>query len=332
MNEKFKVGIDLFMDLKLYKIPQSEYERLQKKFTNVEFIPVNVKGNEDTPEDIDIYWGNRITKEIIKKSKNLKWIHFGSVGVDKARTDEVTQRNITISNSKGLLAKPMAVTAVAMMTSLSRGIHHTIKMQENKTLNRAEYDQYFYELQELYNQKVLIVGLGDVGKKIARVCKAFDMNVVGIKENIDQRIDNVDNICRLSELESVIGEADYVINILPLTNSTERVFNKTVLGNMKRSAFFINIGRGETVDESSLIEVLLSKKIAGAALDVFEKEPLSMNSKLLEIDNVILMPHVAGVSEAYWKRQIEVFEYNLEMFLKKDCESMINLVDLKKYL
>ena len=109
---------------------------------------------------------------------------------------------------------------------------------------------------------------------------------------------------------------DYVINLLPFTKKTENIFDKKIFSNMKDSSFFINVGRGDTVNEDHLIDALKKKKILGVATDVVKNEPISSNSKLLKFDNVIATPHIAGISNDYWEKEYELFSNNLNEFLK----------------
>jgi len=328
--KKIKIGCDLFLNLKLYHLPEKMLLSLQKQYPDIEIIPVNVPQSPNIQSNLDIYWGNRITAEIIENCKNLKWIHFGSVGTNRARTKSVISRNITVTSSQGLVIAPMVASALSFITGLARGLHYSYALRNKYCLNRENFDAIFDEVQELEKQKILIVGLGDVGQRLAKVCVALGMEVIGIKQNISEKIPYVKQLHSLNELAECVTDSDFIINLLPLTTKTEQIFNNNVFAKMKSSAFFINIGRGETVDEETLISVLKNKSIAGAGLDVFAVEPLSVNSPLWDMDNVMLSPHVAGLSSKYWERQLELFSFNLQQYLMNNFTDMRNIVDMSK--
>ena len=147
-------------------------------------------------------------------------------------------------------------------------------------------------------QSCLIVGAGNIGGKLAKICKSLDMRVKGIRTTSD------DNNFTLEQMPQIISDFDFVINILPHSKETDKIFDKFIFSKMKKSSFFINVGRGKTVVEKDLIQALKHKTIAGAGLDVFENEPLSKNSELRRLQNVIVTPHIAGYTKKYWKLQI----------------------------
>lgn len=326
------MGFDLKLDLKLYRVPTTLMRVLQERYPRVEFSPVNVPEAPNVREDIEVYWGNRITPEIIDACRSLRWIHFGSVGVNRARTPAVIDRDIVVTNSQGLVIATMVASAIAFMTGLARGIHHSYFLRKQGRLSRETFDTYFGEVQELHGQTCLIVGLGSVGRRLALVCDALGMVVIGIRQNVNDSIPGVSHIHPIKDLVFCAAEADYVINLLPLTTETAQAFGETVFRAMKPTAFFINIGRGETVDEPAMIRALSEGWIAGAGLDVFAIEPLPSESPLWAMDNVILTPHVAGLSAGYWSRQGELFEFNLERYLNGDIASMRNRMDMSKAL
>ena len=326
-NKKAVIACDLFLSLRLYHLPDWLQERLKIAFPNVEIIPVNTPNSPQVEEDATVYWGNRITPGIIDSMPKLEWIHFGSVGVNRVNVEDVSKRNILITSSKGIVASSMVASALAFMTSLARGLHFNQTLRNEKNMNRDSFDAYFDQIHELSGERCLIVGLGDVGRRLARVCQALEMNVPVIGRTAIGS-DLVYNYYTLDQISIAVSDADYVFNLLPLTLETERIFSQNVFEHMKSSAFFINIGRGETVDEASLITALQDGSIMGAGLDVFDDEPLTVDSPLWEMQNVILSPHVAGLSKGYWDRQADLFIHNLICYLEDDTGLMHNIIDM----
>lgn len=322
---KISVSCDLFLDLKFYNIPPTYLEELKSKHPEIIIKPVNCKSYPIYDADSEIYWGNRITPDIIECMPNLKWIHFGSVGVNRAQTDEILERDIVITNSKGLLTNAMVTSATSYITSLARSMHFCQVLRNKRKLNREAFDEKFDEVSDLYQDRCLIVGYGEVGKRLARVVDSLGMNVDCIsKSMVSDSI--VFRSYRLANLKNAVKEADFVVNLLPHNKDTTRVFTEQIFKSMKSSSFFINLGRGETVDEEHLVKALQHKWIRGAAVDVFEKEPLPQSSPLWSCENTIITPHIAGLTNKYWPEQIRLFEYNLEKYKDGNYVEMKNIV------
>ncbi len=312
------IGCDLFLDLDIFNVPKYFLNELKKNYIIRE---VNTYDSDDTDiSDIEIYFGNRINLDLIKRMPNLKWIHFGSVGVDKVLD---MNKDIIVTNSKGTMDEALSCSALSLMFSLARGINHCYDLRFKKHLSRNSMNEHFDKLQNLYNQKILIVGCGNVGNKVSLVCEAMGMDVIKMTSKDD-----------LNSLYDLVEDVDFTLNLLPYTEKTKSIFNKKAFGNMKNNSYFINIGRGETVVEKDLVIALRNDWIGGAGLDVFENEqklpksPLNDDSPLWDMDNVIITPHIAGWSNDYWNKQVSLFRENLKRYEKS--EEMLNIINLKK--
>lgn len=313
MSRPLLVGCDLFLDLKLYRVPPAVLAALRRRFPSMRVVPVNVKGARPPLDRIEVYWGNRVTPELIAAMPALRWIHFGSVGVNRALTPETFRRRILVTKSPGMMSAAVAATAVSLLTGLARGLHRCWRLREDGRLSRASFDEFFDQVHDLEGQRCLVAGLGDVGGRVASACRALGMEVRAIATEAGLR--RGVPVAPLSRLRAEAARADYVVNLLPLTSATRRAFSRDVLVALKRTAYFINVGRGETVDEGALIDLLRRGRIAGAGLDVFENEPLAPSSPLWRLDNVILTPHVGGLSRSYWDRQAALMADNLDRYL-----------------
>lgn len=323
------IGCDLKLDLKLYHLPEVELSRLQKKFPNCDFKIVNVNDHPKYIPDMQIYWGNRINEDIIKNSPQLKWIHFGSLGVNNARFPIVNERNIIVTNSRGTVEKSVALTGLAFLLNLVRGIEKGQEISREGIFSRASFDNYYEAMSDFENFTTLIVGYGEIGKILAGFLRALGSKVeVIVKNSYNRQEFGIDKIYSISELSVAVSRADAIFNLLPFTHETKNIFDKNIFELMKRDSFFINIGRGETVVEADLVDALKTEKIKGAGLDVFSVEPLVDQSPLHQLKNVLLTPHVAAISPEYWKREIRIFEDNLNHYLNN--EKLINVVDMTK--
>lgn len=288
-------------------------------------VPFDASGSMAGEDQIDVYWGNYFQTAFLERMPRLRWIHCASVGVNRAATLEVKARGIVVTNSRGLLAAPVSAVVLGMICALGRGFHHASRLRTEGRLDRDTFDRYFDEMHDLEGETCLIVGVGEAGVRVATACAALGMRVTGIRRRPEHSDPNISRWFTLDELTEAVRDADYVVNLLPLTGRTTRVFAAPVFAAMKRSAFFINAGRGPTVDEASLVAALESGVIAGAGLDVFDIEPLPQQSRLWHLPQTILMPHVACLSVRYWPRQIALMNDNLRRFL--DGQPLTNTID-----
>ncbi|TCW42169.1 phosphoglycerate dehydrogenase-like enzyme [Thermohydrogenium kirishiense] len=259
--------------------------------------------------------------EFIHNAENLKWIHLLSAGADAMPFDVLKERKIILTNSKGVHKYQISEQVIGYMLLFERGLNYFIRKQMNREWDKS------VRVSELYGKTVCILGVGSIGEEIARIAREFGMKTIGVRKsgNMSKFIDEMytnDNMIY------AVSKADYVICALPLTDDTYHLLGKDFFKNMKNDAVFINIGRGKVVDESSLIDALKNKTIRGAALDVFEEEPLSKESPLWDMENVIITPHTAGISPHYMERGIEIIKHNIKAYLGDG--DFINRVDLEK--
>ncbi|MCM3587999.1 D-2-hydroxyacid dehydrogenase [Mesobacillus maritimus] len=253
----------------------------------------------------------------------LKWLQSWSAGVNSMPLTKLKSNHVVLTSANGVHAYPISETIFALMLSLTRNIHTYVRNQLSKTWNHSGLKL------ELHGKTLGIIGVGAIGKETAKIAKAFGMTVLGVR-NSGQSEPYVDAMYLANELNEVLPQCDYVVVTLPLTDNTRQMFGTSQFQQMKPSTIFINIGRGQIVDEAALIEALENKKIAAAGLDVFEKEPLNENSPLWEMENVIITPHTAGSTEHYATRVIEdIFIPNLRGYLNNQIP-FINVVDFKK--
>jgi D-2-hydroxyacid dehydrogenase (NADP+) len=331
LNKKIIIACDLFLPLKLYHLPNGFINDLSHHQPMVEIHEVN------TPEkpslsgiasDAQIYFGNRITRELIQKLPKLEWVHFGSIGVDRAMCPEVTDRSIKISNSRGTMEDYVATHALSMILGFTRGLHHSFHIKREGQLNRSAFDSYFDHCGSLEGKNILIVGFGEIGVRLGRMVQSLGMNLSIVKRKATGINLRNENTFKLEDLKKAVKGKDFVINLLPEIGSTRKLYNQDIFSTMEKHSFFINLGRGGTVDEADLALALQKTEIAGAGLDVFENEPLHNDSKLLELENVILTPHVAGLGNNYWEKALPIFIENLINFIQG--KPLKNMVDMSR--
>lgn len=242
----------------------------------------------------------------IIKATNLKWLHTFSAGVDNPFFQQLLKRGVRLSNSTGATASPIAQTAILYMLALSRNVRAWMHHQDAHEWHRHEFV-------ELDGARLAVIGMGPIGLEIARLGVAMNMEVEGVR-----RTPTGTEPCPtfgFDALDDVLSRADWVAVALPLTSDTHELFNADRLAHMKPGAHFINVGRGELVDEPALITALQSGHIAGAGLDVFAVEPLPADSPLWSMPNVIVTPHSSGASPNSAIRAEKIFVDNFRRYM-----------------
>lgn len=242
----------------------------------------------------------------------IRWLHSFSAGVDKILTPEVAHSSVVLTNSSGIHATPIAEHIMALCLMFARGFVKAAHAQQ-----KAEWKKD-NTLRELRDSRVLIVGLGAIGRETARLAHQFGARVDATSRSGKDKPDFVERLEKAEQLDALLPEADFVVITLPGTPETEHIFNASKFALMKQSAVLINIGRGSIVHEADLIDALQEGVIAGAGLDVFEKEPLPAESPLWHMENVVVTPHHSGLSHRYMDRAIERFCDNLRAYLAGD--------------
>lgn len=233
----------------------------------------------------------RITNEVISNAKKAKIIARVGVGLDNIDVDSARQNNIEVVNSPESAINAVAELVMGLMLSLARNL--PLADREMKKGNWMKKELTGIELRGKY---LGIVGVGNIGRNLARIARALRMNIIGydifpIKQDFINEVGMI-----TTDFNTLIASSDFISCHVPSTPDTMHMFNESTFSNMKSTAFFINSSRGETVDENALYNALTTKKIAGAALDVFEEEPAT-NKKLLQLSNIICTPHIGAQTQ-----------------------------------
>ena len=266
----------------------------------------------------EILVGWNIPREAVQRATGLKWIHSTAAGVDQLLYPEIRERGIILTASMGIHHQ-LVEHIFAFLLALERRLHVAMRLQLQR-----KWDRTHTVGDELSGKTLGILGLGTIGQQLVRKAQAFDMRVIGTKRT-PTPISGVDRVLPPDGLPQVMRESDAVVVALPLTPQTRGLIGERELQMMKPTAWFINVGRGPIVHETALIQALRAGRIAGAALDVFEHEPLRSDSPLYELENVILTPHVSGASPRYMDRAVPLFCENLARYLRGT--PLRNLVD-----
>ena len=256
---------------------------------------------------------------LLDGAARLRFIQAIGAGTDQFPRDELAKRGIRLASARGVNARAVSEHAMALMLALSRRLPEARDNQKNRVWRGMIGDLQQRE-DELAGKTLLIVGLGDIGGRLARLGKAFDMRVIGLRRDPAAGKGAADSVHRMGELHSLLPDADFVALTCPLTPETERLIDATALGRMKPSACLVNVARGRVVDEPALIETLAARRIAGAALDVTAEEPLPPDSPLWGMEHVLVTPHTAGETRRYEDNVIEILRDNLDRLWRGEAQ------------
>ncbi len=254
----------------------------------------------------------KVTSDVIECAENLKLIVRGGVGIDNIDVNAAKEKNITVLNTPTASTVSVAEHTFALLLSLVRSISLA-----DKGLKEGKWEKKKFKGTELYNKTLGLIGTGRIGLAVAKRAIGFEMKVIGYDPYLDPNIMVDNGINPVDNLDELLLKADIISLHIPLTEDTKHLINAEKIQKMKDGAILINCARGGVVDEKALYQALISGKLAGAALDVFEQEPPE-NSPLLKLDNVILTPHIgAATKEAQKRVGIESAKTIIQFFEKK---------------
>jgi phosphoglycerate dehydrogenase-like enzyme len=287
---------DLFGRTRNYSLPLSKIKEIEKEY--------DLKIYTTPHQDATIYWGDKFNLDHFKKMPNLKWVHLSKTGYGKFDFPQGVVVTNTPNSSEGV-----AEYALSIILHLLRGLN---KM----TLDRKSFDSNVDYILPFSKVRCLVVGQGNIGKQLKNLLGAIDIKVSIIDKT------------NFKYLSNLVKNNHFVINCLPLNNSTKDCFNSSVFSSMESNSYFINVGRGETVNENDLLYVLNNNLIGGAFLDVIKNEPLDKNKPfhqtLLKTPNLTISPHIANALKSSLDIQIKSFIFNMLKY--KSNNPLVNIV------
>jgi phosphoglycerate dehydrogenase-like enzyme len=257
--------------------------------------------------------------ELVAAAPRLEFIQSVSAGTDQYSRDALRAAGIRLASAQGVNERAVAEHAIALILAIARHLPQARDNQAAKKWRGAIGDLALRE-DELGGKTLAIVGMGRIGSRLATLAKAFDMRVIGVKQDPSKGAGVADELVATDRLLEVLPQADFVALTCPLTPQTENLIDAKALAAMKPSAHLINVARGKVVDEAALIEALDAKRIAGAALDCAREEPLPATSRLWSMSNVFITPHVAGETRRYEDNVIDVLMENLDRLWRGEAQ------------
>ena len=309
----------------VYEIVPRLVSSLRAVAPEVEFVLADPRQFAQQAVGVDAVIGV-CTPEIVAAGTSIRWISMISAGVeDCVRIPQVRERDILVTNMQRIGGPVIAEHAMAMLLALARGLDFYIAGQAQGQWQRYAPSQRRTVIQ---GKTLLVVGLGGIGSEVAKRAHALGMRVTATRASGRAGPEFVSYVGLPEELPKLAAEADVIVNAAPLTPQTTGIFDAAFFAKMKSSAYFINIARGRSVVTSALVDALKNNRIAGAALDVTDPEPLPANHPLWRMPNVIITPHVASDSDLGFDTQVTVTTENLRRYL--NGERMLSVVDTSK--
>lgn len=287
--------------------PELEYVELvgeeQVAESDIERITITFFSHDAWPERAANFFG------VAMRAQNLSWFHTMSAGVDSPVFSTFTDRGVRLTTSSGSSAAPIARTAMMYLLALSRDLPGMIRSQD-----RAEWN--WHRWVELEGRSVAVVGWGPIGQEVARLADAFGMHPTIVRRAAHG--DEPYPVQPLSELTQVAADHDVMVVALPLTSDTAGIVSAEVIDALGGDGLFVNVGRGELVDQAALTSALVDGRLGGAGVDVTDPEPLPADDPLWAAPNLIITPHNSGSTDGTGGRAAEAFLANLERWVAGD--------------
>jgi phosphoglycerate dehydrogenase-like enzyme len=299
------------------KFPAWFRERLAAEFPQIAIARPELPSEEEREiRDAEIAAVTSLRRETFLAARQLNWIHSFSTGVDGLLFPELAASRITLTNASPVHSPVVAEHVMALLFSLARRLPQASRLQLGHLWGQKAIWDTRPRPRELAGAVVGLVGLGGIGRAVAKSAHALGMQVLAARSRAEEaKPAEVDEVFSSSQLEKLLPRCDFVVLSVPLTDRTRGLMNASRLAAMKPDAYLINVGRGGLIDEDALVRALREEKIGGAALDVFVEEPLPEASPFWDLENLLVTPHTAGLSEKQWERQYSLLAENLGHYL-----------------
>ncbi|MGH9580576.1 MAG: D-2-hydroxyacid dehydrogenase [Terriglobales bacterium] len=324
-----KILLALHHRFELWNMPPWVVERLRRAFPEHEFV--HLPGYERLEEEIadaEVLVGWSLRPEQLAAAGKLRWIHSTAAAVHQLISPELVARNVLLTNAREVHGPMVAEHALTLVLALAKQLLPAMRLQQQRIWGQELLWEQRPRPREVMGTTLGLVGMGSIGREVAHRAAALGMRVLAVREHPEKGSDGAHEVQGPADLDRMLAEADFVVIAAPLTATTRHLMDAERLSRMKPDAFLINVSRGPLVDEEALANALRKRIIAGAALDVFTEEPLSATSPLWELENLLITPHTAAVTEKLWERHYALLHDSLSRYLSG--RPLRGLVDKQK--
>jgi phosphoglycerate dehydrogenase-like enzyme len=327
--EETKLVLCVHHPFTLWRLPADFPVRIEQRWPAMKVVALkNYERLAEELADADIYVGFWARPEQFRQARKLRWVHATAAGVSQLLHPDFVTSDMVLTNARGVNAAPIGDHTLGVILAFSRHLPSAWRHQREHRWAQQEIWDETPRPKELAGQRLVVIGLGALGREIAVRARGFGMRIVGVTRTGRDPGGLADEIFGADRLDEALREADFVVLAAPETAETRHMIDARRLALMKPSACLVNVARGTLVDEAALADALESRRIAGAALDVTEQEPLAPESRLWDLENVLITPHVANASERLWERQWEILRENLERWFAG--RELINVVEKQR--
>jgi phosphoglycerate dehydrogenase-like enzyme len=310
-----------------WNIPDWFSERLRAEFPQVEVVHLkSYAGLEEQLGDAEAVMTWSLRPEQFRLAHSLRWIHSPAAGVNQLMFPELVQSEVIVTNASQVHKTVVAELVIALVFALAKNLHRAAHFQRQRLWAQQSMWDETPRPREVSGATLGLVGLGSIGSEVARRASALGMRVIAVREHPEKGSPaEVDRVFGSAQIDELLSQSDYVVLAAPVTPATRNLIDAARLAKMKPDACLINVSRGSLVDEAALVHALCEHKIGGAALDVFEQEPLPPDSPFWDLENLLITPHIGGLTEKLWQRHYALFSENLRRYLKR--EPLLSLVN-----
>lgn len=303
----------------LWNVPPWFGERLAQEFPQLQITQrTSYDGIKQDLRDAEIIFTISLRPEQLAETENLRWIHAPTAAVHQLLFDELVNSEVVVTNSREVHGPVVAEHVMALLFALAKKLPQAVAFQQKHIWGQEAIWTDGAHPREIAGATLGLIGVGSIGGRVAQMASALGMRVIAVREHVEKgNPEGIRQVFAPSAIDQMLKQSDYVVLAAPLIAATTGLINAERLAAMKLDAYLINVGRGAQVDEAALAEALRTRRIAGAALDVFEREPLPPESPLWGLDNLLITPHTAGLTEKLWHRHYELFSDNLRRYLAR---------------
>lgn len=322
-----RVLIHISWPVKAWCISESNVATLRERFPEVDFThAASLNDARQIIEDVDVAFTPFLTTDMVAAAHRLRWVHSSAAAVEGLLPlSELAARDITVTNSRGVQAIPMAEHVMGGLLVLARRFDRMLDAQRERRWIQNELANDWPWM--LHGRAMTIVGLGTIGTEVAKRAQAFGMSVTGVRRRVDAPPPPfVDRVVGPDQLSEALSGCDILVLSAPGVAATQRMIGAEQLALLNDGAIVVNVARGQIIDEGAMLRALASGKLGGAVLDVFDREPLDSASPLWSLPNVVISPHCSGFRATHWDDVIDVFCDNLRRYQRGD--PLLNTVDL----